>query len=96
MHWLTHLAKKQTKPWCLFVSFVKPHFPLIAPQEFYDMYPVDSIPMPRLYCPEHVPTHPVVAGLKRCMNYDNGFTTEKVKIALAAYYGMVSFLVLSQ
>ena len=92
IHWLTHLAKKQTKPWTLFVSFVKPHFPLIAPQEFYDMYPVDSIPMPRLYGPEHFPKHPVVAALKRCMNYDDGFTAEKVKVALAAYYGMVRFL----
>jgi len=92
VHWLTHLAGKLDAPWCLFVSFVKPHFPLIAPQAFYDLYPLDSIPMPRLYGPEHAPTHPVIAALKRCMNYDDSFTPEKVKVALAAYYGMVSFL----
>lgn len=92
IHWLTHRAKKQDKPWCLFVSFVKPHFPLVAPQQFYDMYPLDSVPMPRLYGAEHAPTHPVLAALKRCMNYDDSFSPEKVRIALAAYYGMVSFL----
>ncbi|WP_421702920.1 sulfatase-like hydrolase/transferase [Aliiroseovarius sp.] len=26
------------KPWTLFVSMVAPHFPLIAPQAFYDLY----------------------------------------------------------
>lgn len=90
--WLTHSAGELDKPWCLFVSFVKPHFPLIAPPKFYDMYPTDSIPMPRLYGPGHAPTHPVVAAVRRCMNYDDSFTPEKVKVALAAYYGMVSFL----
>jgi choline-sulfatase len=34
----------------------------------------------------------VIAALKRCMNYDDSFTPEKIKLALAAYYGMVSFL----
>uniref|UniRef100_UPI004047815B sulfatase-like hydrolase/transferase n=1 Tax=Limnohabitans sp. TaxID=1907725 RepID=UPI004047815B len=92
VHWLINMASKLDEPWCLFVSFVKPHFPLIAPQQFYDMYPHDSIPMPRLYDPEHAPTHPVIAELKRCMNYDDNFSPDKVKIALAAYYGMVSFL----
>ncbi len=92
IQWLDRFAAKADKPWCLFVSFVKPHFPLIAPQRFYDLYPLDTIPMPRLYGPEHEPTHPVVAAVRRCMNYDDAFTPEKVKIALAAYYGMVSFL----
>ena len=92
IHWLTHEASKLDQPWCLFVSFVKPHFPLVAPQEFYDMYPLESIPMPRLYGPEHEPTHPSVVAVRRCMNYDDSFTPEKVRIALAAYYGMVSFL----
>ena len=34
----------------------------------------------------------MIAALKRCMNYDDSFTPDKVKVALAAYYGMVSFL----
>lgn len=92
IEWLKGHAQKQTKPWCLFVSFVKPHFPLVAPPEFYKKYPPESLPMPRLYEDVHEPTHPVVAALRQCMNYDDYFTPEKVRIALAAYYGMVSFL----
>ncbi len=92
VEWLTKHAKAQDKPWCLFVSFVKPHFPLIAPPEFYAMYPPESLPMPRLYGPDDYPKHPSVAALRSCMSYDDFFTPEKVRVALAAYYGMVSFL----
>lgn len=92
VEWLTRFAKDQKMPWCLFVSFVKPHFPLIAPQEFYAMYPPETLPMPRLYGANDYPKHPSVAALRQCMDYDDYFTPEKVRVALAAYYGMVSFL----
>ena len=37
--WLERKAEKPTdKPWMLFVGFVLPHFPLVAPEEFYDLY----------------------------------------------------------
>jgi len=28
----------------LFVSFIAPHFPLIVPREYFDLYPLDQIP----------------------------------------------------
>ena len=92
IEWLTTRAARESKPWCLFVSFVKPHFPLIAPPEFYAMYPPETLPMPRLAGPGDYPKHPSVAALRECMNYDDFFTPEKVRVALAAYFGMVSFL----
>lgn len=92
IEWLKTRAREQTKPWMLFVSFVNPHFPLVAPPEFYAMYPPESLPMPRLYGEAHRPKHPVVQALRACMNYDDYFTPEKVRVALAAYLGMVSYL----
>jgi choline-sulfatase len=92
IEWLTTRAPKLDKPWALFVSMVKPHFPLVAPPEFFAMYPPDSMPMPRLYGKDDYPTHPSVKALRACMSYDDFFTPEKVRIALSAYYGMVSFL----
>jgi choline-sulfatase len=92
IEWLTTRASKLDKPWALFVSMVKPHFPLVAPPEFFAMYPPESMPMPRLYGPDAYPTHPSVKALRACMSYDDFFTPEKVRIALSAYYGMVSFL----
>lgn len=93
IEWLKTQAPKETKPFVLFVAFVKPHFPLIAPQKFYDMYDPAKLNMPRLYAPEDRPNHPVVQTLRRTMNYDDFFDgPDHVKRAIANYYGMVSFL----
>ncbi|MBI1774031.1 MAG: sulfatase-like hydrolase/transferase [Proteobacteria bacterium] len=91
--WLRTRAKQQTKPWILFVSFVKPHFPLIAPPDFFRLYDPAKLPMPRLYSEPDRSTHPVIKALRSCMNYDDFFeSSDRVKLALANYLGMVSFL----
>ena len=48
VEWLARHANDD-KPWTLFVGLVAPHFPLVVPQEFLDMYPVDSIALPLLH-----------------------------------------------
>ena len=42
-------AAARDKPWALYVGFVSPHFPLIAPPEFYAIYPEDKVPWPDMY-----------------------------------------------
>jgi choline-sulfatase len=77
----------------LFVSLVRPHFPLTAPPEFFALYPPERMPMPRLYGKSAKPRHPVVAALRSIMNYDDFFADEKaVRRAIASYYALVSFL----
>lgn len=85
-------GKGAGEPWTLFVSFVRPHFPLVAPPEFFAMYPPGTMPLPRLYAHEKRPTHPAVRALRDCMNYDDYFDAERVRIAIASYYALVSFL----
>jgi choline-sulfatase len=46
VEWLTGEAPALARPWVLFVSLVTPHFPLIAPPEFFALYPPDAIPIP--------------------------------------------------
>jgi choline-sulfatase len=59
--WLGRAARERSdKPWCLFVSFVCPHFPLVAPPDFYALYPLDDLPLPRLRAPHEFPDHPVL------------------------------------
>ena len=36
-------GRSADKPWVLFVSFVRPHFPLTAPPEFYRLYPPERM-----------------------------------------------------
>ena len=92
--WLAERATRpDDKPWCLFVSLVCPHFPLIARPEWYDLYPEDFVPWPALYGREERPAHPFVEALRSCQIYDEGFDEpQKVRRAIAAYMGMVSFL----
>ena len=91
--WLREEAPKYSnKPWALFVSFVSPHFPLIAPPEFYYQYPLDQMPEPKLYEESLRPEHPYLRDYSSSFVYDRFFTPEKVKKAVAAYYGLVSFV----
>ena len=92
-HWLERAAAEPgDKPWVLFLGLVLPHFPLIAPPDYYAMYPEDSLPWPRMYEPEQRPSHPVLDELRRSMNYDAYFDPHKVRVARSAYFGMVSYL----
>jgi choline-sulfatase len=91
--WLkARAASAGGKPWVLFVSLVCPHFPLIARGEWYDLYPEADMPRPALYAEAERPNHPYVAAIRECQIYDKGFDETKLRRALAAYFGLVSFV----
>jgi len=92
--WLERAARKQPgKPWVLYVGFVCPHPPLIAPPEYFNMYAGCDIPMPKLYAQNERPRHPYIEYMRRSRPEDEGFAgPEMVKRAVAAYMGSVSFL----
>jgi choline-sulfatase len=85
-------ARPQDKPWVLFVSLVCPHFPLKSRDEWFRLYPEAEVPWPILYAQDERPTHPYVTAIQECMVYDKSFDAAKVRRAIAAYFGMVSFL----
>ncbi|MCP5155549.1 MAG: sulfatase-like hydrolase/transferase [Ectothiorhodospiraceae bacterium] len=91
VRWLREEAPRHTdRPWVLFVGLVLPHFPLVAPPFFYDLYP--ELPPPRLYGAEDRPNHPVIKELRRVQAYDRYFDAESLRRARTAYHGMVSYL----
>ena len=91
--WLRDEAPKyRERPWVLFVSFVSPHFPLVAPAEFYYRYPVDRMPVPKQYEPSQRPQHPYLRDYADSFSYDRHFDPDKLKKAIAAYYGLCSFV----
>lgn len=92
-HWLEHEAPKhRDKPWVLYVGFVSPHFPLIAPPQFYALYADKAMPAPAMYAAHERPRHPFLDAMRRCLCFDEAFDAPMVQRALAAYYGLVSFL----
>lgn len=91
--WLKHSAPRhKAKPWALYVGFVCPHFPLIAPPRFYSLYPEDKVPWPDLYEQDRRPRHPFIEAMRKCYCYDEPFDPPMVRRAIAAYFGLVSFL----
>ncbi|MBH63238.1 MAG: sulfatase [Alphaproteobacteria bacterium] len=91
--WLAEEAPRRSdKPWALYVSFVTPHYPLIAPEEYFDLYSPDDIPMPRMYGEDKRPRHPVIDTLRYVWNYDDYFDEDRVRLAIAAYYALCSFM----
>jgi choline-sulfatase len=91
--WLRERHKtSEHKPWVLFVSFVCPHFPLIARKEWYSVYPEEDVPRPALYAPTERPDHPYVLALRECQVFDKSFDDQRLRKAIAAYFGLVSFI----
>jgi choline-sulfatase len=91
--WLkTEAPKYRDKPWALYVGFVSPHFPLIAPPQFYDMYPEDQVPWPDMYEHDQRPRHPFTDAMRKCLCYDDSFDAPMVRRAITAYFGLTSFL----
>jgi choline-sulfatase len=86
-------GRKGDKPWTLFVSFVRPHFPLTAPPEFFALYDPNRMPLPRLYDEAERPRHPAIKALRAIMDYDDYFeNADAVRVAIASYYALVTFL----
>jgi arylsulfatase A-like enzyme len=42
------LAEKQEEPFWMGVGFYRPHVPQFAPQKWFDMYPIDSVQLPKI------------------------------------------------
>ncbi len=93
--WLENEAERYSdsrKPWMTFVSFVSPHFPLMAPQAYFDMYPTDSVPMPKAHALDVRPRHPWIEAYRKYVPSDNFFDDEKRRVAIASYFGLCTFL----
>ena len=80
------------KPWVLYAGLTLPHFPLICPQEFYDLYDGVDLPAPRFNAEDAQPNHPYLRKLRETIAYDKYFDEERRRVAIQAYYGMVSYL----
>lgn len=80
------------KPFVLYVGFVTPHFPLIAPQEFMDLYQDDdSIRRPIQFDQEEWPHHPLVDDYRRYCGTDQ-VSREEAYHAIKTYYALCSFM----
>jgi choline-sulfatase len=92
VEWL-HAHADPTEPWCLYVGLVAPHFPLICPEEFFDLYPLVSLPPTKLHPKDGYKLHPWIDRVDQITASDTKFRDEQERLtAIAAYFGLTSWL----
>ncbi len=93
VQWLkTEGSARRDKPWALFVSFLRPHYPLICPKPYFDMYDPQRIPKPRYSGYKSEFRHPVLNALRSYFDYDDYIDETRKQIARASYFGLCSFV----
>ncbi|SMF89578.1 choline-sulfatase [Azospirillum oryzae] len=91
--WLRDAATRNDEPFVLYVGLVAPHFPLIAPEEFFSLYPLDRIPPAKLHPADGYQRHPWVQAAAEFDRTEEKFTSPEERLkAFAAYFGLCSFL----
>ena len=90
VRWIQEHAEQDN--WVLFSSFVAPHFPLIAPEEFAARYRLDDIPLPKLARAEDRDDHPWITALRNCFGHDSYFDDALRRRALLSYGALCSFM----
>ncbi len=91
--WIADRAGQDGPPWCLFVGLVAPHFPLVVPKRFYDLYPHDRLPPAKLHPKDGYRRHPWVEKQNAFMDSEAKFADESERQrAVASYFGLCSWL----
>lgn len=89
--WL-HERAEAGGPWVGKVSFVTPHYPFTVPQEFLDLHPLSSLPVPTRFDPREWDHHPGVRAYRRGCDLEEPLTREQTLSAVQAYHGLVSLM----
>jgi len=82
---------RKDQPWAINVGFIAPHFPLVVPERFYDLYPLDDIDLPEIPDGHLDNLHPVHQRMRRMFGCVD-FPEEAVRRARAGYYGLITYL----
>jgi len=81
------------RPWCLYVGLVAPHFPLVVPQEYVDLYPPEVLPPVKLHPDTGYRRHPWAERQNAKMDTESRFRDADERLmAMRCYYGLTSFL----
>lgn len=83
------MEENKDKPFFLAVGFFRPHCPFIAPKKYFDLYPLDQIPLPKEKATDWN-DKPESAKWVRTLNY--GLDESKRREIIRAYYASITFM----
>lgn len=76
-------------PWCLHLSYIKPHWPLVAPAPYHDMYTTKDVLSPIRSDDECASNHPVYQAFMS-LEYSKTFSRDKVRArVIPTYMGLI-------
>ncbi|MEO1494707.1 MAG: sulfatase-like hydrolase/transferase [Pseudomonadota bacterium] len=80
-------------PWCLYVGLVAPHFPLVVPPAFFDLYPADALPAVKLHPDSGYTRHPWIEKFSAFADSDAQFQSlQERQAAVSAYFGLCTWM----
>ena len=85
-------ASSDDKPFLLYCGYMHPHFPLIAPSEFFSLYDPNTLALPDTWNEPLESQHPIIQHHRWSWRNDIPPPEETVRCALASYYALVSCL----
>jgi len=89
--WLAAHAT-DSRPWVLFVSYVNPHPPLIAPPDLYARYNPAVLPLPQQWRADDWPDHPALHEFRRYFGWETPLDEADLRRQLATYYAQCEFI----
>jgi arylsulfatase A-like enzyme len=89
---LAHIAAQGARPWCLHVSYLRPHPPYVAPAPYHDRYHPDRVPEPRRAADREAEArqHPWLAHHLRTQRTAADWPEAHRRQLRATYYGMIA------
>ena len=94
VEWLENrsISRKKSDPFLLYVSFIAPHFPLIVPHEYYNLYKDIDLPPLKKFNPELI-NHPWWLAFNKSITFDKYFRDDSHrKEAIISYLGLCTFV----
>ena len=84
------LEERRDKPFFLAVGFYRPHTPYVAPKKYFDLYPLDKIPLPALSSDDQSRTPAPAYGSAR--KEQDAITDRQRREAIQAYWASTTYM----
>lgn len=86
---LAFIEEAGEQPWCMHLSYIKPHWPYMAPSPYHAMYGPNQILAANRSEAEREASHPVVAAFMRHEESENFQREEVRRTVIPTYMGLI-------
>lgn len=85
------MEQHRDRPFFIAAGFYRPHCPYVAPKKYFDLYPLETVPMPEV-APALVADRPAAALASTRPWPWFGVTQQQARESLQAYWAAISFV----